>query len=1455
MKKQVKGVIGLLIAFAIVVGTSIFILNHSSFVEEKKDKEVSAEITETLKQWKNQVDNADFVALEIVPSESLGELGYLVSGQEPIDTVWASMDGKAEEIGKLSNQSGKEDSVIVKTTSVDDATYKEYVKKYVDSGLMTEEELAMKLGVTLTEDQSNDTGKVEETETNENNKPESTDEPGTEPEEKTEYKFKNAINQDKLKAALESNGIEADKITVITATPEQLNDAIKANDDTFNSVLKNVGMFYFTLGKSSSKAKSDLYYSYPKDGKKKEKPETIAESFLDNDISWAVAEALFEQVGDLKTIGERKNAAPAAFIMDSEIYNTALDKGTSIQTHQYKLNRTDKKLESCDSLETMHATKGSTNNLYKLYLMTMFRDPVEFYNLFVKQHEDVNGNKQKAITEGSYNLEKNNEAKTAWSIYSFLPCRGESSTDRKDVSENSGNEKYWNYMGITLEQKNSMVQGSTLSWDSAKSYIQELNANIYDSSNNQYKYLSKVFEDKKISSMSASNVLGYQLSYLPKQKAEKTEFKVLNLEPCADYNSQEQLNAIFSGLLPYSEWDSLKFDITQMTTAEFIGNLDSLTTEYDFIYVGDNVGKLYVSSGVDDYGKKMTNYNDNSMDGLIYTHVGDVVRTKVTHSGASFLLNGLNTNAKVSESGFEQIRSGEETYRYSGNDITKIKKEQMEKFLKAGHAIVFADRLYNQAEQKPIDTYIDKDNCNLRKLMELKTYDKSSQSYEKIMINTKSFRGLDTKQANQITNAITKAKPSLEITSKPGDYIETWSGNSLVLKDQVNSGKLTFTFRINDEDFNTDSSIRYTAKLYVDTDADGDYSDPEEYVGKTSSIKPNRSVNLSRPLNQRLRGVICWKLEVSNNKNQDIVLEQKGYTSVHDEDGAKVKIRILQIQSDDNKGVTNWVKDNVNNWNLEKLFYDASTSKFYKYMHALDSKYDITIHTVSMNDYSVIKSWKPSSTHGNGINKTFKLKEINEDYDMLIFGFGDSYSDVNMTSDAINHTQEFINAGKSVLFTHDLTSQINNPRYTYTDQKTAWCETSTGARFNVFFRDVMGMNRFGVYPPSNFKTNLGTWDSSNNQLSSLYGQVKSRIDKQTSDITSRSQKQGYTYSALMQYATMPGNANSGTWGNNGPFSNLKLHTAKSTLDFPSVENGYETTKVSKCNDGQITKYPYSIKDQISVAKTHGQYFQLNMEDKEMVVWYALDDGKKGSGNEAWYSTSPNDVSNNYYIYNKGNITYSGVGHRKVENGSDDEVKLFVNTMIAAYKSGVIGPGGEVPNGVYAETSDTHYIYTDLDSSIADTSSEWNGTIDVKFLVTDDTVKVGDTLYVAIKKETDEKVDPSNADSANKYEYVTDNYAIYDSSNSKKAVERKQMYKLNGDPVKDDYGTSCNKVYRTVCSSFDNTAAERYVYTLKVPKALLKNKNAQSLVLEVFNKDNLKGTINVSIVRRALFPLR
>jgi hypothetical protein len=99
-----------------------------------------------------------------------------------------------------------------------------------------------------------------------------------------------------------------------------------------------------------------------------------------------------------------------------------------------------------------------------------------------------------------------------------------------------------------------------------------------------------------------------------------------------------------------------------------------------------------------------------------------------------------------------------------------------------------------------------------------------------------------------------------------------------------------------------------------------------------------------------------------------------------------------------------------------------------------------------------------------------------------------------------------------------------------------------------------------------------------------------------------------------------------------------------------------------------------------------------MEADDIVVWYCLD------GTSDFYKTD-NDVRNNYYIYNRGNITYSGVGH---SGGlSDDERKLFVNTMIAAYSAGTVPTEPVITNKDKSTAgSSTDYLYVDYDATFA-----------------------------------------------------------------------------------------------------------------------------------------------------------
>ncbi len=148
-----------------------------------------------------------------------------------------------------------------------------------------------------------------------------------------------------------------------------------------------------------------------------------------------------------------------------------------------------------------------------------------------------------------------------------------------------------------------------------------------------------------------------------------------------------------------------------------------------------------------------------------------------------------------------------------------------------------------------------------------------------------------------------------------------------------------------------------------------------------------------------------------------------------------------------------------------------------------------------------------------------------------------------------------------------------------------------------------------------------------------------------------------------------------------------------------------TTTVTKSNSGQLTEYPYHLPDEMTVAQTHAQYFQLDFEkgaegeDNNIVVWYSLYNSSSSN-----YYYNKNDVRNNYYIYNKGNITYSGVGHST--KMSEDETKLFINTMIAAYNAGTGACAPEITNNDKSTGKDgTQYIYIDYDVLNKDGNAE------------------------------------------------------------------------------------------------------------------------------------------------------
>ncbi len=164
-----------------------------------------------------------------------------------------------------------------------------------------------------------------------------------------------------------------------------------------------------------------------------------------------------------------------------------------------------------------------------------------------------------------------------------------------------------------------------------------------------------------------------------------------------------------------------------------------------------------------------------------------------------------------------------------------------------------------------------------------------------------------------------------------------------------------------------------------------------------------------------------------------------------------------------------------------------------------------------------------------------------------------------------------------------------------------------------------------------------------------------------------------------------------------------------------------TNKVQQVNKGQITTYPYDINTaefggtvgntdtgsesygKITIKATHEQVYQVNTNGDDTTVWYTLagaddeltemKDGKI-EGSQLYfddYDAIPKDVVNSYYIFTSGNITYTGAGHSNIF--SEEEAKLFINTLVASYRL-----PGEHPDVDFADNKgeDANYILLTVD---------------------------------------------------------------------------------------------------------------------------------------------------------------
>ncbi|MCI5517580.1 MAG: DUF5057 domain-containing protein [Roseburia sp.] len=1032
--------------------------------------------------------------------------------------------------------------------------------------------------------------------------------------------------------------VEDYSIIIKTITPAELNNNSKWADyadlfvvspKTHDGNVTGLWKKYNRLGHTSQTTNYANGFGYTQDSEK------------NRDITWDVALKMYQRIN--------REINYAAIVMDAQSYtDETLTGGKKVTTQILDWN-----LKPSGDTESNYT--GYNINMYKLAVMLLSMNPDLFQELYLSGDTPLIQDGKCLVQEG--------DAQTYWTMFTFLPSdvSGEAiganwysywtSKDKWENYETAGN--------ITTDGNRNYVNRRLVTFNSDNSITQDFGRNTIDLSSQDYKFQDfKNFMNGE-QKASTADAVRYILGNGKASDSIDGELKILDIEPCYDSKNGYELQESFIRLMI----PQFKGTVTlrHMTTAEFIGSSEDLNSTYNMIFMGLDDGAYNHEVkwfGEEQKNVSCTKWNDTLMSGKIYFHTGDLMTSAEYTRGdgrnrsVKFLTKGTKNGSEWSWSDVDST-----VLRFPGNDITKLKQKELEDFVRSGNPVIAVPYLY-QRNSLRIDQY-----SNISNFVKTETDSKEQ--------GNSSVHFYQADDVNGIKEYIKQEKPAVSFVQTPKLYngVDTSISDPQYLDtDDVGRALLPFGFTVSDPDH-----AQYRCNVYLDQNQDGKFSEDELYYEGEAFTADGSAKAVTCKISRLYMGLIQWKIEVFRVDNPSVRFTQTGCSAARNQTGQKKQINVLQIipKDGDFQG---------------KL--DLSTNPlFTQYYNSLDD-YEIHVTTETVDtfkkhfdDENKFTRERYQSIINDPDAETPEWLNVYRNYNMIIIGFGDTYGGINIPNDngEMDFLKFYIEQGKSVLFTHDLTSMHNVRNEDF------------GYSANTYLRDIMGMNRYKA-----ISRNLSV-----DERKALEEKPDDGYDTVT-DVNGNAldQKQGFTYYAMKRLGWT--NSDGGTDWNTllnqkMPYQYLITNPSGESIcgygDRSLAKNtGFNnnndlTTKVTQSNQGQITQYPFKIDPEFTISETHAQWYQLDMEDPEVTVWYCLaDDGRysawqetdnNGKGTGATYGVSPNDAANNYYIYSKGNVFYSGVGHSTITG--EMEAKLFINTMIAAYRASYVAPMVEVMN--------------------------------------------------------------------------------------------------------------------------------------------------------------------------------
>lgn len=816
----------------------------------------------------------------------------------------------------------------------------------------------------------------------------------------------------------------------------------------------------------------------------------------------------------------------------------------------------------------------------------------------------------------------------------------------------------------------------------------------------------------------------------------------------------------------FIKMDGINIELTRMSIAEFIGHVEDLNSDYDVIYFGMNIQMLNTADNApnNNYVQKRdgknvtTRYNDSRMDGLVYTNIGD--KKKVQPVLISDESHMYSTDEAAMDSNAE---------RYSGNDLDNESVKRLTQFVDAGYPIILADKFYENAsaekESRKVNTNQVDSASYMHQFINNIVTKKTVYSVTDVKNDKSDKEGffvwlLNLAKPEIVIKPETPAAESMKELSPNAQELsaDTFEMYGYELTPDNFDGMFHLPFEFSIKNIGAASSnSKYTTQLFVDLNADGKYS-PREKMDFSAVRENGSTVNedgtgmrvgydyyAECKLANTYDGVIPWRLIVYQEGHPERRSNATGYFTLRKDE--PLHIKILQLNTRKTRSVIGGSTP-ATSWNMEKTAYkngkyrqndNDDIDKQIPYVNRLNvghnfgdllakisPYYELEIRTIESDEWETEVAKDIDSEHPDvnavSVNQYY---EALRRYDMIIVGFADCCQGP-VTENANEAIEKFISSERSVLFTHDTTSYINydyNVHGRISGSQPTWY---WGYYFNKHVRNIAGMDRYAIM--------AGARPDDMHPYSVAYVPKSGKRTGPAGNSEMSPEAQ-----VLYTRGITNGEMNQRT-GNN-TYTNIRGIITNNGQDGGGSTAGNDDARgntVTQVNDGQITKFPFALHKSFTVTPTHFQYYQLDLTDdedkdgeKDICVWYCISDAPNRSfsqgGGGDMYEMTPNDVLNNYYIYNKGNVVYTGVGHRSVcdDNGDAfmknrgkirsgnynlgekpnagmvnniDEMKLFINTMVAAYQRGIREPNLKVVRS-FTDSSATGSVYVSYDQSI------------------------------------------------------------------------------------------------------------------------------------------------------------